>query len=67
VDPETITVQGVRATEWPDTCMGLFVSGMACAEAITPGYIIYLEMDSTLMVFHSNEDGSRVFLASATE
>lgn len=67
VAAEAITVQGVRATEWPDTCMGLHVSGMACAEAITPGYIIYLQMESTLMVFHSNEDGSRTFLASATE
>lgn len=64
---EAITVQGVRATEWPDNCLGLYASGVACAEVITPGYIIYLEMESTLMVFHSNEDGSRTFLASATE
>lgn len=67
IAPEAVIVQSIRATEWPDTCLGVQMTGVPCAEAITPGYIIQLDVEGVVMVFHSNEDGSRSVLAFATE
>jgi hypothetical protein len=40
---------------------------VACADVITPGYVIELDLAGALMVFHTNADGSRTILAYAVE
>lgn len=42
VPAQTIDVELVEATEWPDSCLGLPKQGEGCARAITPGYRIEL-------------------------
>jgi inhibitor of cysteine peptidase len=67
IAPEAITVESVRSVEWPDSCLGVRVEGVACADVITPGYIIQLEVAGVAMVFHSNEDGRNTILVLVTE
>ncbi|AXH97228.1 hypothetical protein [Ornithinimicrobium avium] len=42
VPVEGVRVLGVEAAQWPDGCLGLPEDGEACAEAVTPGYLIRL-------------------------
>ena len=67
IAPEAIIVQSVKPVEWPDSCLGIRTEGIACADVITPGYIIQLDVSGVVMVFHSNEDGSNTILTVATE
>jgi inhibitor of cysteine peptidase len=67
IAPDAIAVRNVRAVEWPDNCLGVTLEGVACADVITPGYVIELDVAGALMVFHTNADGSRTILAYAVE
>jgi inhibitor of cysteine peptidase len=67
IAPEAIIVRNVRFTEWPDNCLGIRAADVNCAEVITPGYIIELDVSGVIMIFHTNEDGSQTILAHATE
>jgi hypothetical protein len=44
--------------EWPDACLGISLPGVACAEAVTAGYIFTLEAQGTQYEYHTNQDGS---------
>jgi len=39
----------VRAVDWPNACLGVETPGIACAQVITPGYIVFL--DNGLLAF----------------
>jgi hypothetical protein len=60
VGVSAVTVVSVTATEWPDSCLGLSLPGVGCAEVITPGYLIVLEANGRTHEYHSNFDGSVV-------
>jgi hypothetical protein len=55
---DAITVANVSAVEWPDACLGLARPGTACAEVITPGYLIELAAGGQTYEYHTNQDGS---------
>jgi hypothetical protein len=57
---DAITVANVSAVEWPDACLGLALPGTACAEVITPGYLIELAAGGQTYEYHTNQDGSVV-------
>lgn len=42
VPVEGVRVHSVEAAQWPDGCLGLPEDGEACAEVVTPGYLIRL-------------------------
>jgi len=60
LEVEDIRVYRVTAVDWPDTCLGIPISG-ACAERITPGYILTLEVPGEngreFLTFHTNASG----------
>lgn len=60
LDLSAITVVSVTSIEWPDACLGLALPGVACAEVITPGYLIALEANGQQYEYHTNGDGSVV-------
>jgi inhibitor of cysteine peptidase len=67
IPAEEISIVEVRSVEWPDACLGVQIEGMMCAQVITPGYVVQLDVAGVFMVFHTNADGSQVLLAQATE
>ena len=67
-----LEVVGVSQVNWPDTCLGLAVSGMPpfepdlCEQSVVPGYrIVVTALDGTYVV-HTNRDGSEARLLPPT-
>ncbi len=55
---DDITLFNAVPVEWPDACLGLALPGVACAEVITPGYLIELDVNGQVYGYHANQDGS---------
>ena len=55
-----ISVVSDTVVEFGDSCMGIAMDEMLCAQVVTPGHIIVLEAKGVQYEYHTNEDGSRV-------
>ena len=53
-----VSVVSSEAVEFPDTCLGVQMQDVMCAEAVTPGRIVVLESGGVHYEYHVNEDGS---------
>lgn len=42
VPVEGVRVLSLEAVDWPDSCLGLPTDGEACADVVTPGYLVRL-------------------------
>jgi hypothetical protein len=49
-----------KAVEFGDACLGVAMSNVTCAEAVTPGVIIVLEADGVQYEYHVSNDGKQV-------
>ena len=63
--PNEIIVVNNTPMEWPDACLGMEQLDMACAEVITPGFLVVLEANGVQYEYHTNQDGSVVLSATA--
>lgn len=63
---EEIEVVSVSPMEWPDACLGLPEAGEVCAQVITPGYVVTLDLDGDVSVYRTDE-GTNVRLDSGDE
>ena len=63
LDPERITVQSTRPTQFPDASLGMRQPGRMYAQVVTPGYIIGLSIGDATYTYHS--DGQRVVFVGA--
>jgi len=64
LDPSQIKVVSVEAVEWPDACLGVTQEGVACAQVVSPGYKIILEVNGKQVEYHTNQDGTVVVPAT---
>ena len=55
---EEIEVVLVTPMQWPDACLGLPEAGEACAQVITPGYEVTLNLDGNVSVYRTDEDAN---------
>ncbi len=60
IETAAIEVVSSRPVEWPDSCLGVTLPGVMCAQVITPGYIIILEANGKQYEYHTNADGSAI-------
>jgi len=60
IDPSEIKVVSTQVVEWPDACLGVYLPGKACAEVITPGFLIVVEADGKRYEYHTNLNASTV-------
>lgn len=72
VDFDAIRVAEVEATEWPDACLGVPNPAEMCAQMITPGYRIVIEVESDdgeilEYIYHTDVTGNSIRLASAPQ
>ena len=56
-----VEVSGVRATDWSDACLGVETPGIACAQVITPGFIVFLSGGGGDYEFHTDTNGNAIF------
>ena len=61
INQDQITVKSVEFVEWPDSCLGIDMRDIACAEVITLGYRIILGANGQANEYHT-DGGSRAEL-----
>jgi hypothetical protein len=54
-----------HAVEWGNACLGVDDPDVACAEVITPGWIIVLEASNAVYEFHTDLNGNAVLAEPA--
>jgi len=57
VDPGAVEVVAYESAEWPDACLGLAQPEEACAQVVTPGWLITLQVDSRTYHLRTDELG----------
>ena len=62
---EEVEVVSVTPMQWPDACLGIQHSGDVCAQVITPGYEVTLNLDGNVAIYRTDE-GANARLASGT-
>lgn len=58
--PDAVAVMSAEFVEWPNACLGVYNPKIACAEVITPGFKVTLQVDSVTYEYRTNADGSSV-------
>jgi hypothetical protein len=64
---EHIRLIDIQPQEWPDACLGLAQAGQICAQVITPGYLVVLEVNGDEYAYRTDQAGSLVVLAEAPD
>jgi len=59
-----ISVVSTQIVEWPDGCLGSATPGIACAQIVTPGYLVVLQAGGKQYEYHTNADATLVKPAS---
>ncbi len=62
VPEDAVEVISYEEEDWPNACLGLAEEGEVCAEVITPGYQVTIEVQGEEYVFRTNEDATVVRL-----
>jgi hypothetical protein len=60
LDAGEISVLSNEPVEFSDTCLGVVMQEVMCAEAITPGRVIVLESGGIRYEYHVSDDGTRI-------
>ena len=60
ISEDAIRVVSAEAVEWSDACIGIHEPGQMCAQVITPGYLIMVDVGAQSYELHTNASGSVV-------
>lgn len=60
VSVEDIEIREFEQVEWPDACLGIPQEGQACAQVVTPGFRVALEVNGEQYEFRSDQDGTLI-------
>lgn len=63
VSVDQIEVVEFEQVDWPDACLGIPQENQMCAQVVTPGFRVVLEVDGQQYEFRSNQDGTLVLQA----
>lgn len=55
---DQIRLVSTEAVDWPDSCLGISMDEIACAQAIVPGFRVVLEADGRQVEYRTNEDAT---------
>ena len=58
VDESAIAVENAAFQEWSNSCLGAAAEGEACDEAITPGFVIVIEVEGAQYEYHTDLNGN---------
>ena len=61
VDVDELTIEMVEPMDWPDTSLGCPKEGQFYAQVITPGYLVLVSANGTMVEYHTNESDHVVF------
>jgi hypothetical protein len=55
-----ISIVSTSEVDFPDSCLGVTINDVACAQVVTPGQIIALEAKGIQYEYHVTSDGSNI-------
>lgn len=55
-----VSVVSNEPVEFADSCLGVAMQDVTCAEVITPGRIVVLETEGVRYEYHTSEDGAQI-------
>lgn len=61
---DQIKLISTEAVEWPDSCLGVSMEGISCAQVVTPGFRVLLEVGGKQVEYRTNKDASIVVPAT---
>ena len=61
ISPDHIRVVDVQYKEWMDGCLGVEVPDRACTMAITPGFLVLLQVDNDQYEYHTDTGQTVIF------
>jgi hypothetical protein len=64
VSQDQVSLVSSTIIEWPDSCLGIQQPNIACAQIVTPGYLILLEANGHRYEYHSDAAGDQVIPAT---
>jgi hypothetical protein len=62
VSVESIQIQGVEKMDWPNSCLGLPEGDEACAEVITPGWLLTFDINNQVYRYRVDTTGTVIRL-----
>ncbi|MCU0507602.1 MAG: hypothetical protein MUC34_04220 [Anaerolineae bacterium] len=62
VELSQVTIVSVEPVEWPDACLGMPDPTELCAQMITPGYRVTLDVNGKPVIYRTNETGEEIRL-----
>lgn len=60
VAADQIQIETVEKTDWPNGCLGLAEPDEVCTEAITPGWLVVVNISGTEHRFRVDETGTNI-------
>lgn len=64
VAAEQVKLVSTEAVEWPDSCLGIVREGINCAQVVTPGFRITLDVAGQQVEYRTNQDASVILPAT---
>jgi hypothetical protein len=64
IDKSRIQVVSSSIVQWNDSCLGVALEGVMCAQSIVTGHIVVLSVNGFQYEYHTNEDGSQLMPAT---
>jgi hypothetical protein len=65
--PDDIAVVSAEITEFTDSCLGLGGPAESCLQAITPGWLVMLDVGGQAYEVHTDETGQQVRVADESQ
>ncbi len=62
ISADAVQVISVRAVDWPDACLGVQIPNLVCAQVLTPGYKIVLDVQGRRVTYHTDATGDSILL-----
>jgi hypothetical protein len=66
ISVENVEIVEFEQVEWPDACLGVPQEGQACAQVITPGFRVTLEVNGQQYELRSDQEG-KLIIQTPTE
>jgi hypothetical protein len=60
VNIDQVRIISFEQVEWPDACLGLPQTDEACAQVVTPGFRVVLEINGQQLEFHTDQTGTNI-------
>ncbi len=58
VEVRNIEIVTLEQVDWPDACLGLPETDEACADVVTPGFRVELQVNNQTFEFRTDESGA---------